>query len=140
MAPSEVRAHNESELHQRLYSKKKPVPKYKFDIGDSVRIKQSKRPFKKGYLPCWTEEIFFVDFRHPSDPPTYSLKDHGGEILKGKFYAEELQRVKKTDDIFKVERVLKTRVRNGNTEYLVKWSGYPDKFNSWTDSIIEDDG
>ena len=140
MAPSEVNVHNESELRRRLYSKAKPPLKWKFDIGDTVRIKQSKRAFKKGYLPSWTEEIFTIDSRYPSDPPTYVLKDYDEEKIKGKFYAEELQKIKKTDDTFKVERVLKTRSRRGRTEYLVKWSGYPDKFNSWTDTIITADG
>src|SRR3989454_2894268 len=140
MAPSEVNEHNEGELRRRLYSKAKPPLKWKFVIGDTVRIKQSKRTFKKGYLPSWTEEIFTIDSRYPSDPPTYKLKDYDDETIKGKFYAEELQKISKTDETFKVERVLKTRSRRGRTEYLVKWSGYPDKFNSWTDTIITADG
>jgi Integrase core domain/Chromo (CHRromatin Organisation MOdifier) domain len=140
MAPSEVNIQNEGDLRQRLYSAKKPPLKWKYAEGDTVRIKQSKRTFKKGYLPSWTEEIFFIDSRFPSDPPTYKLKDYADEKIEGKFYAEELQKISKTDDTFKVERVLKSRKRNGRTEFFVKWSGYPDKFNSWTESIIDGDG
>jgi transposase InsO family protein len=35
------------------------------------------------------------------------------------------------DNEFKVERILDKRVRNGKTEYLVKWEGYPDEENTW---------
>jgi hypothetical protein len=59
-----------------------------------------------------------------------------GEALSGKFYEAELQKVTKTDDIFKVERVLKTRKRKGKVEYFVKWLGYPEKFNSWTFDVF----
>jgi hypothetical protein len=34
-----------------------------------------------------------------------------------------------------VEKVLKTRKRNGKLKYFVKWKGYPDKFNSWTTDV-----
>jgi hypothetical protein len=32
-----------------------------------------------------------------------------GEILEGTFYAEELQKVIKTDDVYKIETILKKR-------------------------------
>ena len=37
-------------------------------------------------------------------------------------------------NVYDVEKVLRTRRRNGKVEYYIKWKGYPDKFNSWTDS------
>ena len=47
------------------------------------------------------------------------------EEIEGSWYEQQLQ---KTDqDRFRVEKVL--RKKNGNA--LVKWSGYPPKFNSW---------
>jgi hypothetical protein len=42
-------------------------------------------------------------------PPVYLVKDDHGEILEGTFYAEELQKVIKTDDINKIEPILKKR-------------------------------
>jgi hypothetical protein len=54
-----------------------------------------------------------------------------GEDIKGKFYEQELQKIEKTDDVYKIEKILKTRKRNGRIEYFVKWLGYPEKFNSW---------
>ena len=37
----------------------------------------------------------------------------------------------KPDDVYEVEKILKKRGRGRNVQYLVKWLGYPNKFNSW---------
>ena len=84
----------------------------------------------------WSEEIFEIVARHPTLPVTYGVCDLAGEDIKGKFYEYELQKVKKSDeDMFIVEKILKTRKRAGKIEHLVKWRGYPDKFNSWTSDV-----
>ena len=49
----------------------------------------------------------------------------------GTFYEKELQKVIKQDDVYEVEKILKKRGKGGNVQYFVKWSGYPNKFNSW---------
>ncbi|HSN23966.1 MAG TPA: chromo domain-containing protein, partial [Methylomicrobium sp.] len=73
----------------------------------------------------------------PTFPVTYGLVDASGESIKGKFYQEEIQKIDKTDDVYDVERVLKTRKRDGKVEYFVKWKGYPSKFNSWTTDVFQ---
>ena len=50
-----------------------------------------------------------------------------GEEVKGSFYEQELQKVKQ--ETFRIEKVLKRD--NKKKLALVKWLGYPDKFNSW---------
>ena len=137
MTPKQVSAQNEAEVRKRLYPPKELSRlRWKFEIGDQVRLCQARRAFKKGYLPNWTEEIFEVTSRHATDPPTYVIKDYDGEIIAGKFYAEELQKVvKEKSDTYKIEEIIKTRKRAGKTEYFVKWVGYPAKFNSWVDNI-----
>jgi hypothetical protein len=64
------------------------------------------------------------------------LNDLAGESIKGKFYEQELQKVDKRDDVYRVEKILKTRKRNGQVQYFIKWLGFPDKFNSWTDDVF----
>jgi hypothetical protein len=64
-------------------------------------------------------------------PPVYLIKDDHGEILEGTFYSEELQKVIKKDDIYKIEMILKKRKMGRRMQYLVKWLGYPDTFNRW---------
>ena len=73
----------------------------------------------------------------PSKPPTFKVDDYDGEMLEGSFYAQELLKVPKVKDrIYRVEKVLQRRKRKGRVEFLVKWRGYPKKFNSW---ILETD-
>ena len=90
-----------------------------------------KRKFEKGYLPNFSKEIFTISKQVPRDPPVYKLKDYDGGELKGTFYDKELQKVIKSDDVYEVEKILKKRGRGRNVQYLVKWLGYPNKFNSW---------
>lgn len=134
-APNDVTAENEDEIARRQYHPKPPL-KYRYNIGDRVRITKYKHALQKGYLPNWTEEIFVIVDKYPTYPVTYGLKDLAGEDIKGKFYEQEIQKV--TDDgVYEVEKVLKTRKRNGIVQYFVKWLGYPDKFNSWTTDLFQ---
>ena len=63
--------------------------------------------------------------------PVYLVKDDHGEILEGTCYAEELQKVIKTDDVCKIEPILKKRKKECRVQYVVKWLGYQEYFNSW---------
>jgi transposase InsO family protein len=135
-APIDVTSENEDEIARRQYPPKPPF-KYRYDVGDRVRIVKYKHVFQKGYLPNWTEEIFTIVDRHPTHPVTYGLADLTGEHIRGKFYEQEIQKVTGDDDVYEVEKVLKTRKRGGKVEYFVKWRGYPDKFNSWVTDVFK---
>ena len=63
----------------------------------------------------------------PTKPVTYSINDLMGEPITGSFYQQELQKAKQ--QTFRIEKVI--RRDNKKKMALVKWSGYPDKFNSW---------
>ena len=78
--------------------------------------------------------MFIVSNRFPTTPVMYAIKDLAVDEIKGRFYEPEFQLIVKADNVYDVEKVLKTRRRNGKVEYYVKWKGYSDKFNSWTDS------
>ena len=52
MRPVDVNEANEGTVWQNLYGNKSTrSTKYKFNIGDQVRISKTRRTFKKGYLP-----------------------------------------------------------------------------------------
>ena len=139
MTPAEVNVDNEHMVRKRLYPIKPKSHKWKYEVGDRVRIAMQKRSFRKGYLGDWSHEIFEIKSRLPTVPVTYELADLADESIKGRFYNQELQRVAKSDDDehFDIDRILRTRKRNdGRIEYLVSWKGYPSKFNSWVSNIV----
>ena len=137
MRPTDVNYHNQEALWHQLYNDRfmraeSAKARFKFKEGDTVRISKYSTVFKKGYLPLWSDEIFVVADRHHTIPPVYSLRDQAGDNLKGTWYEKELQKVK-TDNIYRIEAILDKRKVRGKTQYLVKWSGYPDSFNSYVD-------
>ena len=77
-----------------LYSK--PLREFKkpaFKIGDRVRISKYDLPFRKGYKPQFTREVFEVVAIATKKPPTYTIKNEQDEIIQGKFYEKELIKV-----------------------------------------------
>ena len=120
---------NTHQVFANLYSDEiyKQVKKPKFRIGDRVRISKYKRKlFDKGFTPNWTEEIFVINQILHTKPVT-CLVDLQGEAVTGSFYEPELQ--KTTQEIFRIEKVI--RRDNKRKRALVKWRGYPGKFDSW---------
>jgi hypothetical protein len=65
-------------------------------------------------------------------PATYKVKDFNDEEIEGSFYEPELVRFNKQDEVYEIEKILKTRIRNGKKECLVSWRSYGPEFNSWT--------
>lgn len=141
VAPINVTIENENELWlkqerlgpQKVTQRDITAP---FLVGDQVRISVAKGAFAKGYLPNWTEQIYTVSQVLLTEPRQYKLRDYHNEVIKGSFYSAELQRIIPPER-YAVERVIRTRKVGGRTQYLVKWHGYGDEFNSWTDDIGE---
>ena len=65
----------------------------KFVVGDKVRISKIDLPFRKGYKPQFTEEIFEIVALASGKPPTYTIKDNQNLVIRGKFYEKEMIRV-----------------------------------------------
>ena len=107
--PAEVSLANQTTVSKRLYGRNGPKQFSTFSPGDRVRLSKTKRTFKKGYLPNWTEKLFMVGKCIETRSPVYLVKDDHGEILEGTFYAEEIQKVIKQDDVYKIQSVLKKR-------------------------------
>ena len=79
-----------------------------------------KHVFAKGYQGNCSYEIFTVVRVIPRNPSVFKIKDYSGKEIEGMFYSEELQKVKKSKDSYwQVEKILKTRCKNGNTEYFI---------------------
>ena len=125
---------NEFQVRQTLYGEKQAkTKKFKFNVGELVKISKARRPFEKAYKQGWTEENFTIAERLARSSPVYKIKDYRGEMLEGIFYEQKLQKVVKKDDVYRVDSILRSRSRNGRKQYLVSWKNYPAKFNSWVD-------
>ena len=60
-------------------------------------------------------------------PWTYVINELNAEQIIGTFYEKELQKTNQKK--FRIEKAIK---KKGNKLY-VKWKGYDNSFNSWTD-------
>ncbi|GFT24568.1 putative uncharacterized transposon-derived protein F54H12.3 [Trichonephila clavipes] len=134
MEPSSVSEGNQTQVWLTLYGQSLKESKSIFKVGDTVRISREKLNFEKGYTQNWTREIFTIHQILSRNPIVYRVKDLSGEIIQGTFYPQELQKVSDSG-FYPVEKVIRTRKRNGKSEYLVKFQGYPDKFNAWVSDV-----
>lgn len=129
--PADVTSANELEVWATMYKQHIKPTKFKFKVNDHVRISKYKHVFEKGYLPNFTKEIFVVVEQIPRRPPVYKLKDWHNDVIDGLYYETELVKVVKSDEIYTIEKIEKTRTRKGIKEHFVKWDGYPKSFNQW---------
>lgn len=92
---------NESRLQWYLWDVRNPVEtpqrkrKLRYKVGDHVRLSWKKKTFQRGYTQNWTAEIFVVAEVNAGEPPMYKVADLDGNVLEGKFYEAEMQRVRK---------------------------------------------
>ena len=126
--PVNVNESNETEIWYRLYDTKKDnkVKKPQCQVGDKVRLNKKFRPFKKGYLPGWTEEVFLVKQIYTTKPVvTYKLTEwDGSPIIKERFMNQICKRsMSQTIHYFVLIKFLK---RKGK-QVFVSWKGWPKK-------------
>jgi len=83
-APAEVDLDNEDEVGASLYPTRPKFHRWKYD-GDRVRTAMQRRPFRKGYLGNWSQEVFEIASCLPTSPVTYELRDLDGKVINGRF-------------------------------------------------------
>ena len=136
------------EIHNRRYhaimeKMEKTRKKRQFMRGDLVRIIVTKGrkvgTESRAYTPFFSDQIYQVMAIKKRMPvPRYVLRSLATlETVPGSFYANELSKV--FTRLFKVERVLKTRERDGRTIKLIKIQGLHESFNKWVDAEDEID-
>ena len=135
MTPAEVNPENEDDVWQRL-QKFHDIPEshdFKFDINDKVRISVLRKAFEREYDIKWSVEFFIIADRYfRDDIAKYKLKDYANEEILGSFYEDELQKINVDEEtVYRIENVIRYRNRRRQREALVKWVGWPAKFNSW---------
>ena len=90
-------------------------------------------PIDREYSQKWTGGLFKIDTRFRREGvPVYTILDWDGERVDGTFYEPELQPVTIDPTTeYRVEKILKRRVRNKRKEVLVRWLHWPKKYDSW---------
>jgi ribosomal protein S6 len=137
MAPADVNENNVYKVWKFVRDKHKSVKKCQksdIEVGSYVRVSKNKyTPMDKGFLPNWSDQVFKVVKHTLRNPQIYELENLLGEKIEGIWYKPELQIVKYDENtIYRIDKILGKRKRNGITEVCVKWKGYDDpRFNSW---------
>ena len=106
-APVSVSLLSVGQVRRKLCGKSwtKPKRELKFMVGDQVCISKSPSHFQEGLSSLVDSRNFHCDKIIPRVPPVYRLRDYADDEMEGVFYVEELQKVHKSDDIYKIEKV-----------------------------------
>ena len=138
MAPADVNADNEKSLWWALYAhvndkNTKKYKKFKYTVGDTVRLSRKRTRMEREYDERWTNEIFRVRRRfYNKGIVQYKVEDYSGVKKKGSFYEAELQAVTVDPDaLWRVDAILKTRGKGEKKEVFVHWHGWPKKYDQW---------
>ena len=139
-AEKQTNKKNLEEIYSEKYSKaaayrKKP----KFKKGETVRVWIKRTKFHRGYYENFTNEYFIISDVLTNLPvPRYKLKDILQEQIEGTFFEDELVSYTPTNDVYNIEKIIQTKGKGRNKQHLVKWEGWPNKFNSWiSDKVIK---
>uniref|UniRef100_A0A158P4L6 Integrase catalytic domain-containing protein n=1 Tax=Tetranychus urticae TaxID=32264 RepID=A0A158P4L6_TETUR len=140
-APNSVTQDNQDSVLQTIQRgiKTNEDRKQIFRDDDLVKIPLNSGNFEKDAVQKWTDEVFKVSsVKETPQKFIYKLQDLKGQDISSIFYPEELQKVKYDQNkTFKIEKIVKRVYDRSQRQYkyLVKWEGWPRKFNSWISDI-----
>ena len=133
--PIDVNKDMEDEMKKILYGKYEGFVFYKdgkFQPGDMVRQVRKLKALDKGTTQTTTNEVFIVKFIDFSRPPRilYYLTDINHKDIKGRFYEDELVRVKTLTDPRQYMKSGEKRIKKTKrkTQVFKTFKGWPNKF------------
>ena len=80
--------------------------------------------FQEGLCSLVDSGNFHCDQDYSKSSPSVLLQDYVDDEIQGVFYAEELQKVHKSDDIYKIEKILAEKKENGKVTTKNSIAGY----------------
>ena len=104
--------------------------KKKFNFGDIVRINRTSNIFEKlNFL--WFTELFKMSKILDTKPLKILNVDDTARVTRfSVFFYYELQKVK-NNEMYQIEKILKSCTCRGKGQLLVRWLGYDSEFDSW---------
>lgn len=139
MTPNDACSADAAIVFQNLYEGKSlrdlllTEGKPKAKEGDLVRIAYDKDKFDKSYFSTFTDQVATVQKVRKKPEPMYSLLDYRNQVIPRHFYGSEVQKI--PEPSYRVERVLRERIRNVKKEYFVKFLNFPSSENSWVSEL-----
>ncbi|KAK3907768.1 Tetratricopeptide repeat protein 14 [Frankliniella fusca] len=109
--------------------------RFKFEPGQPVRISIVQNGMDKAHRGTYSEEIYTIHTRIPSNPPGYKLRDSMGRDIQGTFYESELiSSPDHPDTEYRVDKIHgKRKGPGGREQVLVSFVGWPPDNQSWVD-------
>ena len=112
--------------------KNSTTSKYKFPVGSYVRLASIKQAFYKVGQQTYTDEIFRVKSRFMTQSiALYRLVDGKNDSIIGSWQEAELIRAYPVHQEWKIDSIIKTRIKNNITQKLIVWKNKPKSYNSW---------
>lgn len=139
MTPQEATNSDSATVFSNLYGGKSlrelltPAERPKADVGDTVRIGYDPGIFDKSYHSTFTDQTAKVQKVTAKSLPMYSLVDYRDKQIPRRFYGSEIQKVEEPK--YRIEKILRTRIKNGEKQYYIKWLNHPASDNSWITDI-----
>ena len=113
MKPSDVIENNQNIVFKNIYgviNKRELLRKMKspkLSRNDNVRVKYQLGPLDRGYYPNWSDATYKINKNMKNiNKPLYTITDSNDQVLKRRFYPEEIQKIK-NNNIFRVEKIIK---------------------------------
>ena len=144
MRPMDVTPESESQLWS-LKNQGSTIDKNPLKLLDYVRISLitlARLQFNRNFDQNWSDEVFrIIGIDTKASPTMYIIEDESGNVVDGKFYKPELQYIGTVKpEVYRIEKILRTKGKGVYKQYLVKWHGYSNEHNSWIKASQIDNG
>ena len=135
MRPIDVTSETESHLWSLKNVKSMSKNEKALKLLDYVRISlisMARLQFNRNFDQNWSDEVFrIVGIDTKASPTMYIIEDENGNVVDGKFYKAELQCIGDKPEVYRIEKIIRTKGKGVYKQYLVKWHGYSNEYNSW---------